>query len=256
METVVFFLALSTLPRLSEPLVNLVAPYNPVVEILSGDFRIFSGEGVELRCTVPDHMSTWQYRWFKGSEELHYHGQIFVLWKARVDDTGKYSCQGVRDTVVGDIRTLQSVPVEIIVDGGWALTHVTPQPALVGHSLEVTCRVRGRRPLSEVILYRDGVEVMRNQGNNPKFLLSNLTIEDQGMYSCRASWDTNSQTHSVISVHIPGMVRRGSVQTASGDQCQQLTESQDEARLPTRVKTSRSCPSAAILFLKVKKGAG
>lgn len=99
------------------PEVNLVAPYNPVVEILSGDFRIFSGEGVELRCTVPDRMSTWQYRWFKGSEELHYHGQIFVLWKARVDDTGKYSCQGVRDTVVGDIRTLQSVPVEIIVDG-------------------------------------------------------------------------------------------------------------------------------------------
>lgn len=60
--------------------------------------------------------------------------------------------------------------------------------------------MRGKRPVSEVIFYRDGVEVMRNQGNNPKFFLSNLTLEDQGMYSCRASWHVKSQTHSVISV--------------------------------------------------------
>lgn len=91
--------------------------------------------------------------------------------------------------------------------GGWALTRVRPQPALVGHSLEVTCLVRGKRPLSEVIFYRDGVEVMRNQGNNPKFSLSNLTLEDQGMYSCRASWDVNRQTHSVISAGTLGRVR-------------------------------------------------
>lgn len=94
-----------------------------------------------------------------------------------------------------------------LFSGGWALTRVTPQPALVGNSLEVTCLVRVKHPLSEVIFYRDGVEVMRNQGNNPKFFLSNLTMEDQGMYSCRASWDVNRQTHSVISANTPGTVR-------------------------------------------------
>lgn len=95
-----------------------MTPYRAVAEMVLGDSRIFSGESVKFRCSIPDaHMSTWQYRWFKGSEELHDHGQDLFLWKARIDDTGKFSCQGVRDTVVGEIHTLQSLPVEIFVDG-------------------------------------------------------------------------------------------------------------------------------------------
>lgn len=142
-----------------------------------------------------------------------------------------------------NLNTVDTNWLLYLCSGGWALTRVTPQPALVGHSLEVTCLVRGKRLLSEVIFYRDGVEVMRNQGNNPKFLLSNLTLEDQGMYSCRASWEVNRQTQSVISPGTPGRVRgefpppntniqiklsqsakqgfvfffRGSIQTSSGD---------------------------------------
>ena len=110
----------------------------------------------------------------------------------------------------GDSSGLNSVDANSLLylcSGGWALTRVTPQRALVGHSLKVTCLVRRKRPLSEVIFYRDGVEVMRNQGNNPTFFLSNLTLEDQGMYSCRASWDVKSQTHSVISTNTPAMVQ-------------------------------------------------
>lgn len=83
---------------------------------------------------------------------------------------------------------------------------VPPHPSLVGHTLGVTCRVRGRLPLHEVILYRDGVEVMRQRGPNPHFTLTNLTTEDQGMYSCRASWDAHSQTHSIISADAPVQV--------------------------------------------------
>lgn len=93
-----------------------------------------------------------------------------------------------------------------LCSGGWALTRVTPQPALVGHTLEVTCLVRGNRPRTEVILYRDGVELMRKQGKDPQFILSNLTTEDQGMYSCRASWDVRGLTHSVMSVATLGRV--------------------------------------------------
>lgn len=47
---------------------------------------------------------------------------------------------------------------------------------------------------------------MRKQGNDPQFILSNLTTEDQGMYSCRASWHVRRQTHSVISVETLGRV--------------------------------------------------
>lgn len=100
------------------PEVSMVTSYRAVAELVSGHSRIFSGEGVQFRCSIPDgRRSTWHYRWFKGSEELHERGPVLVLWKAHIDDTGKFYCQGVRSTVVGDIHTLQSLPVEIFVDG-------------------------------------------------------------------------------------------------------------------------------------------
>lgn len=86
-----------------------------------------------------------------------------------------------------------------LCSGGWAILQVPPHPSLVGETLKVTCRVRGTSQLHEVILYKDGVEVMRQNGLHPHFYLNNLTLEDQGIYSCRASWDEGRRTHSVIS---------------------------------------------------------
>lgn len=63
----------------------------------------------------------------------------------------------------------------------------------------MTCRVRGNPRLEEIILYKDGVEVMRQNGHEPDFYLTNLSLEDLGVYSCRASWDVRRQTLSVIS---------------------------------------------------------
>lgn len=63
----------------------------------------------------------------------------------------------------------------------------------------MTCRVRGSPRLEEIILYKDGVEVVRQNGHEPDFYLTNLSLEDLGVYSCRASWDVMGQTHSVIS---------------------------------------------------------
>lgn len=97
-----------------EPAVALTA----VVEMVSGEFRIFSGESVKLKCSVPDvHRSTWSYLWFRGPEQLPQTEEYLVLWSAQVKDSGKFYCQGVRDTVVGKKHTLPSRPVEITVDG-------------------------------------------------------------------------------------------------------------------------------------------
>lgn len=84
--------------------------------------------------------------------------------------------------------------------GGWAILQVPQHPGLVGDTLKVTCRVRDNPPLQEIVLYKDGVEVMRQKGPKAEIYLTNMTIEDQGMYSCRASWDVGRHTHSVISV--------------------------------------------------------
>lgn len=82
--------------------------------------------------------------------------------------------------------------------GGWAVLQVSPQPGLVGETLNMWCRIRGNPSVHDMILYKDGVEIMRQNGPAP-FSLFNMTLEDQGMYSCRVSWDLRTQTQSVIS---------------------------------------------------------
>nr|XP_046245205.1 uncharacterized protein LOC124059340 [Scatophagus argus] len=202
MDRFISLLVLSMLPQFAVPQAASVTSFRAVAEMVSGHSKIFTGESVRLKCSVSDpHRSTWEYVWFTGSEQPLHTGEQLFLWKVRVKDSGKYYCRGVRDTVVGKIHTLQSLPVEITVDGGWAILQVPPHPSLVGDTLKVTCHLRGRAPLHEVILYKDGVEVMRQKGMNPHFYLTNLTTEDRGMYSCRASWDADARTRSVISTN-------------------------------------------------------
>ncbi|XP_036943810.1 high affinity immunoglobulin gamma Fc receptor I-like [Acanthopagrus latus] len=200
MNAVISLLVLSTLPLLVVPVATSVDSVKAAVEIVSGDPRIFSGESVRLKCSVSDVRSTWDYLWFRGSEKLPQQGEHLLLWRAHVKQSGNYYCQGVRDSAVGDIYTSKSLPVEINVDGGWAILQVPPTLSLVGDTLVVTCRVRGTSQLREVILYKEGIEVMRQKGLNPHFTLTNVTVADQGMYSCRASWDIERRTRSVISV--------------------------------------------------------
>ncbi|XP_044057909.1 Fc receptor-like protein 5 isoform X2 [Siniperca chuatsi] len=207
MDTVIYLLVLSTLSQLVVPKAPPVTSFRAVIEMVSGDSRIFSGESIQLKCSIPDvHKSSWDYLWFRGSEELPQIGEHLFLWKANVKESGKFYCQGVRDTAVGNIYTLQSLPLEISIDGGWAILQVPPHPSLVGDTLKVTCRVRGQPQLHEVILYKDGIEVMRQNGLNPHFYLTNITLGDQGMYSCRASWDIDRRTRSVISADAPVQV--------------------------------------------------
>ncbi|XP_023261130.1 high affinity immunoglobulin gamma Fc receptor I-like [Seriola lalandi dorsalis] len=202
MDTVIFLLVLSTLAQQVVCFVETETSYRAIVEKVSGDSRIFSGETVRLKCVIPDvYMSTWSYLWYRGSELLPQTEEYFVLWNAGVKDGGKFYCKGARDTAVGNIYTLQSLPVEISVDGGFAILRVPPHPGLVGQTLKVTCHLRRNFPIHEVILYKDGVEIMRQ--SSPQFDLINLSLNDNGMYSCRASWDADGQTHSALSADTP-----------------------------------------------------
>ncbi|XP_037533739.1 high affinity immunoglobulin epsilon receptor subunit alpha-like [Nematolebias whitei] len=178
----------------------LVTSYRAFVEIVSESSRIFSGESLQLRCSIPDaYMSTWSFLWFRGSNQLPQTGETIRLWNVKVKESGKFSCQGARETDMGTIKTKPSPPVEISVDGGWAILYAPPHPFLVGETMNLTCRLRVNRPVHETILYRNGVEVMRQNGSILHFYLTDATLEDSGMYSCRASWDVRRQTLSVIS---------------------------------------------------------
>lgn len=259
-----------------------VVTVQAVVEVVSGHSTVLSEEDIRLRCSVTDtRNSTWKIWWFKGSERLSREGDTLVLWRTHVKDSGQFYCQGVRDSVVGHIFTLKSLPVEINVQGmmqflrsrrksplvhtcqapndlfwrlvifealygyfcvfqsrkqvqcaffnlrtetglfhvmieimpqeliyvftfwlfsgGWAILQGPLLPGLVGEAMNLTCHVRGNPRLIEWFLYKDGVEVTRQKGYKSHFHLSNLSLKDQGSYSCRASWDANRRTHSVIS---------------------------------------------------------
>ncbi|XP_006795400.1 low affinity immunoglobulin gamma Fc region receptor III-B-like isoform X3 [Neolamprologus brichardi] len=200
MDKLISLFVFSALSQIVVSHVPTETSFRANIELVSGHLRIFSRERAHLRCSIPDvHRSNWTYLWFRGSEELSQTGEELNLWNTKVQESGKYYCQGTRNTKVGKIRTQQSVPVELKVDGGWAILQVPRHPQLVGSTLEVTCRVRGNPRLEEIILYKDGVEVMRQNGHKPDFYLTNLSLEDLGVYSCRASWDVRRQTLSVIS---------------------------------------------------------
>uniref|UniRef100_A0A8C6WKS4 Ig-like domain-containing protein n=1 Tax=Neogobius melanostomus TaxID=47308 RepID=A0A8C6WKS4_9GOBI len=170
---------------LSDLLTN-ATPLKPTVEIVTGHSRVFTGDTVRLKCNFPDtpYKSTWFYKWYNGPEQLPFFDDQLVLWDIKTKETGKYYCQGL--------------PVEISVDGGWAILDA-PSQGVVGYPMNMTCRVRGKRPINEVVLYRDGVEVLKQK--HPHFLLDNVTLEDWGGYTCVASWN-HGRTHSVISAPV------------------------------------------------------
>ncbi|XP_055736369.1 high affinity immunoglobulin gamma Fc receptor I-like isoform X1 [Salvelinus fontinalis] len=202
MQLLLSLLVVSTLPQLAElQVLPTSAPQRAVAELVKGVPWIFSGETVHLKCSVPGNVSAeWRYRWFRGGEQLQ-ESEYFVLWKARPQQSGKYYCQGLRTTWISTQHTLHSLPIEIEVDGGWAILQAPPLPMLVGETMTLTCRVRDNPRLTEVILYKDGVELQRQPG--PELRVTNLTLQDHGSYWCRASWDGRRQTNSVISVAAP-----------------------------------------------------
>lgn len=81
---------------------------------------------MRLRCVVPvtPYKSTWSYTWYNGPEQLSQFGQDLILWNIKTKKSGKYYCQGSRHTSVQDIATIQSLPVEISVDGKMTLYHI------------------------------------------------------------------------------------------------------------------------------------
>ncbi|KAJ0022032.1 hypothetical protein NQD34_009522 [Periophthalmus magnuspinnatus] len=177
------------------------AAHQPIVEIITGSSKVFTGEAVTLKCVPPatPYKSIWTFTWYKGPDQLPHFGEKLVLRNIKTKDNGKYYCQGYRDTAVIDIPTFRSLPVEINADGGWAILDV-PSQAIVGHPLNITCRVRNNYPIHEVILYRNDVEVIEREDTT--FILNNLTLEDQGQYTCRASWNKYGRTYSVISAQV------------------------------------------------------
>ncbi|KAL0973081.1 hypothetical protein UPYG_G00198690 [Umbra pygmaea] len=198
MKLLLSLLVISALPQWS--VTQVIPTPKAVAGLVTSGPWIFSGENVRLNCSVPGSLFDWKYHWFMDGELLQ-ESKYLMLWKARPQQSGKYYCQGIRTTWIGKTRTLHSLPIEIKVDGGWAILLAPPHPMLVGETMTLMCRVRHNPLLKEVILYQDGEEILRQ--SSPELRVTNLTLQHHGSYSCRATWDERRSTTSVISMGAP-----------------------------------------------------
>lgn len=64
--------------------------------------------------------------------------------------------------------------------------------------MTLTCRIRGG-PLAPDVIFYKGEEEIKKQNNND-LVLSNLKLEDNDMYSCRATWYKNMEYQSAQSL--------------------------------------------------------
>ncbi|XP_072524615.1 high affinity immunoglobulin gamma Fc receptor I-like [Salminus brasiliensis] len=190
-------LAFFTLAKSQDP---TPLPIAAKVTVHSGEVRLFSGEEVQLTCSVPDDPAAkWSYHWFKDGNLLKTL-EVYDLKNAAVWQGGNYTCQGEKeiDTWPYSLKTLISEPLSLQVDGGWALLRVPAEPLLINEATILTCRIRDDPMLVEVIFYKDGVEILKKKDKNLEF--TSLTLMDQGSYSCRATWLQKYDYHSAQSL--------------------------------------------------------
>lgn len=87
--------------------------------VSSGHQQLFSGEDVQLTCSVPDDTSSsWKYQWFHDGVSLGF-TTVYSINKARFQQSGSYTCQGQK-AITTQPYTQSSVlsdPLKIHVDG-------------------------------------------------------------------------------------------------------------------------------------------
>uniref|UniRef100_A0A3B4BTX8 Ig-like domain-containing protein n=1 Tax=Pygocentrus nattereri TaxID=42514 RepID=A0A3B4BTX8_PYGNA len=177
-------------------------PVRAKVKVSAGEARLFSGEDVQLSCSVPDQPEPkWTYHWFRDEESLG-SWKVYHLQKSQVQQGGNYTCYGEKDieTWPYSAETLPSEPHTVYVDGGWALLRVPAEPLLIEETMTLTCRIRDEPILVEVLFYKDGIEIHKLKDKD--LVLPKLTLKDKGNYWCRATWVQGFEYHSAQSLPV------------------------------------------------------
>ncbi|KAF4076755.1 hypothetical protein AMELA_G00218740 [Ameiurus melas] len=171
-------------------------PVKAKATVSLGEPRLFSGEDVQMTCSVPDDPSpNWTYEWFHDGELLSAI-EVYSLNKAQVLQSGSYTCKGTRTIEAWPytVSSIPSDPLEIHVDGGWVLLRIPFEPLIIEETMTLTCRVRDDPLMSNVIFYKNKVELKKQKGADLVF--EKLKLEDAAIYSCRATWIKNMEYQS------------------------------------------------------------
>lgn len=94
-------------------------PVKAKATVSLGKPRLFSGEDVQMTCSVPDDPSSnWTYEWFHDGELLSA-TEVYSLNKAQVLQSGNYTCKGLKTIKAWPyiVPSIPSDPLKIHVDG-------------------------------------------------------------------------------------------------------------------------------------------
>ncbi|XP_051963412.1 high affinity immunoglobulin gamma Fc receptor I-like [Xyrauchen texanus] len=170
------------------------------ITLSKGEIQVFTGEDLKITCSVPeDPSSSWRYKWFRDGAEIGLDG----FREIRIEHSGEYSCQAEKDTEKRPfvLSTLPSLPLNLHVDRGWVLLQTPATPAIIDDTVILTCRIRNNPMAREVCFYKEASEIQCH--NSKQLILTRATLEDGGIYWCRASWIQGNELHSAQSVPTP-----------------------------------------------------
>lgn len=95
-------------------------PVKAKATVSFGEPRLFSGENVEMTCSVPDDpLSDWTYEWFHNDLKLFSSSEVYNLEKAQIRQSGNYTCRAEKaiEAWPYSVTSTPSDPLEIDVDG-------------------------------------------------------------------------------------------------------------------------------------------
>lgn len=179
-------------------------PRIAVATVAEGKLHTLSGNSLRLICDVPqDPSPLWTFKWFFNGKPL-ISSKSHSIWNARVLQSGNYTCSGARESELSETGILESqlsAPLRVDIDGGWVILDAPDKAMIMEETMYLTCRIRGHRLPKEVSFFLNGREIMRQLPST--LVVRNLTVNQGGEYSCRATWEVRGSYHSAESTAVP-----------------------------------------------------
>ncbi|XP_069058757.1 limbic system-associated membrane protein isoform X3 [Pleurodeles waltl] len=175
-------------PRTSQ--VHLIVQVPPKISNISSDITVNEGSNVTLVCMAngrPEPVITWRHltpkgREFEGEEEF-----LDILGITR-EQSGKYECKAANEVASDDVKQ-----VRVTVNYPPTITESKNYEGFMGKPAFLRCEASAV-PTPEFAWYRDDTRInsahgleIKNTGSRSILLVSNVTEEHYGNYTCVAT---------------------------------------------------------------------
>ncbi|XP_072272642.1 mucosa-associated lymphoid tissue lymphoma translocation protein 1 isoform X2 [Pyxicephalus adspersus] len=186
--------------------IQILKPPGIKVIVQPESLAVQSGQMVKLSCVATGHPLV-NYQWFKMDKEVPYGNSSELAFNlVDVNDAGLYICR-VNNSHSFHYSTWAQLDViesnlachGLSDDKLQICNQPQPQKLLVGSRLLLECGAVGK-PLPRYQWFRNGVSV--TGATNRTFMISNVSVEDQGQYFCRVSNGSESEDSREVKVTI------------------------------------------------------